>query len=238
MPAAPVDRLPDHGPRYAETPADPYAPGSPVPAEPWNAVTATLFVAIALYWAVKLFGRYRRYAFLSACIPILLTGGVGGTLYHATRTHTLYFLLDLIPILLLGLATSVMVAFRLGRHTSRRNMLLGALGLLSVYVLINGVMLAVPSDIKNLRVNVSYATLALVIVTPLVVLLVRTKFRYWALVAAAVMIFALAWLCRLVDGPGRTDLPMGTHWLWHLFGAITTQLLTVYLYRVSRDDLP
>ena len=44
------DRLADGGPRYVETPADPYAPGAPYVAEPWNAVTASFFIFIVLAW--------------------------------------------------------------------------------------------------------------------------------------------------------------------------------------------
>ena len=33
------------------------------------------------------------------------------------------------------------------------------------------------------------------------------------------------------------DLPMGTHWLWHTFGAITTQLVTEYFYRIEGKPL-
>ena len=32
-------------------------------------------------------------------------------------------------------------------------------------------------------------------------------------------------------------LPMGSHWLWHTFGAISTALLVEFFYRVERDGL-
>src|SRR5439155_7699960 len=108
-------RLPDRGPRYTETPADPYAPGAPFIAEPWNAVTAALFVVIVAVWAWRLRGRYDRYPFLCCCLPILLAGGIGGTLYHALRTSVLFFLLDVVPIMLLGLAGSIYMAVQLPR---------------------------------------------------------------------------------------------------------------------------
>src|SRR5688500_16819572 len=77
----------DRGPRYTETPRDPYAPDAPPVAEPWNAVTAALFVALAVGWLVRLRGRYRNFPFLVCCVPILLVGGIGGTLYHGLRTR-------------------------------------------------------------------------------------------------------------------------------------------------------
>ena len=62
------DRLADGGPRYTETPAEPDAPDARFPAEPWNAVTASLFVVVALAWLVRLRGRYRGYPFLMSCL--------------------------------------------------------------------------------------------------------------------------------------------------------------------------
>src|SRR5262245_15072525 len=100
-------QLLDRGPRYTETPPDPYAAGAPLIAEPFTAATAALFVVIAAAWLVRLRGRYGRYPFLMCCLPILLVGGVGGTLYHGLRTHRLFFLLDVIPIQVLALAGSV-----------------------------------------------------------------------------------------------------------------------------------
>ena len=104
--------LRDGGPPYAETPTDPYALDAPFPAEPWNALTAALFVVVAVLWVLRLRGRHREYPFLSCCLPILLAGGIGGMLYHATRASYAFFLLDVVPISLLGLAGSVFMAVR------------------------------------------------------------------------------------------------------------------------------
>ena len=105
-------QLLDRGPRYTETPPDPYAPDAPLIAEPFNAATAALFVAIAVAWLVRLRGRYGRYPFLMCCLPILLVGGVGGTLYHGLRTHRLYFYLDVLPIQVLAPRVGVLMAAR------------------------------------------------------------------------------------------------------------------------------
>src|SRR5262245_63040171 len=96
-------RMRDYGPRYIETPPDPNSPDAPIIAEPWNTVTAAFFIVIALYWLWRLQGRYREFPFLCSCLPILYAGGIGGTLFHATRVSRFYFLLDVIPITLLGI---------------------------------------------------------------------------------------------------------------------------------------
>ena len=233
-----LNRLPDGGPRYQETPLDPYLSDAAAIAEPWNTVTAALFIVIVVYWLVTLGRRWKAYPFAMSCLPILLAGGIGGTLYHATRTQKAYFLLDVIPISLLGLAGSAYLTIRLSRSLGLVRVLLTAIGLLVVYLGVNGLLFSmIQSDNKNLRVNLSYASLAVVILAPIVVVLIRTKFRYGRWVLAALGCFALAWLCRLVDHTALSPLPMGTHWLWHLFGAVTTQIMIAYFVKLEGERL-
>jgi hypothetical protein len=233
-PPAP-NRLPDHGPRYKETPADPSAPDAPAVAEPWNTVTAALFVLLAAAWVVRLRGRWRRYPFLAGCLPILLVGGVGGTLYHARRTRPLYFYLDVVPIYALGLAGGAFLAVRLWRRKGYLYIAAGVAGLVGFGGLLQILLTPAFPGLLNLAVNASYAALALVLLAPLGVTLVRSRFRHAGLVLAALAAFAVAWFCRLVDGTLLSDLPMGTHWLWHLFGAITTGFVVEYFYRVEGE---
>jgi hypothetical protein len=229
------DRLPDAGPRYTETPADPYAPDARVPAEPWNTVTAALFIVLALYRLAKMRGQFGRRPFLAAALPILLLGGVGGTLYHAFRTRAAYFYLDLIPILLLGAATAAFFAWKLCGWYGRGTVALAATGLLAGFVTVNALVFRVATfENRNIPVNVSYGAQAVLILAPLAVVLVRTRFRDGAFVAAALVSFAIAWFCRLVDRTPLDGLPMGTHWLWHLFGAICTACLIEYVWRIDR----
>ncbi|HET6575872.1 MAG TPA: hypothetical protein VFG68_19880 [Fimbriiglobus sp.] len=230
------DRLPDGGPRYRETPPDPTA----VPiAEPFNAVTASFFLLIVLFWAWRLWGRFARYPFLTACLPILLAGGIGGTLYHAFRTRRAWFLLDVIPIQVLGLATAVYLTVRLARSMGVWRVAGTAVGLLALGAVLNIVLFNLLQGVSpNLPVNLAYASLALIVVMPLAVVLVRTRFRHVGWVATALACFAVGWFCRLVDGGTYDPLRMGTHWLWHTFGALTTLAITEYFYllEVERVD--
>lgn len=229
----PPDRLPDWGPRYKETPADPYSPAAPTVAEPFNTVTAALFIMIVLGWTWRVRGRFRRFPFLSSCMVVLLAGGVGGTLYHALRTSPVFFLLDLIPILLLGAAAAIYLAVRLGRQYGPRRVILISVGVIAATAFVNGGLRLLPNTLGTLQVNLSYATQAVLILIPLGVTLVRTRFRYAGFVWASVACFAVAWFCRLVDL--HSPLPMGTHWLWHTFGALCTQFVIEYFYRLERD---
>jgi hypothetical protein len=242
--------LHDGGPRYTETPRDPYAPDAPFVAEPWNAVTAALFVVVAGAWLVRLRGRYAAYPFLMCCLPILLVGGVGGTLYHGLRTQRVYFLLDVIPIQVLALAGAVFLAIKLWH---RRGWLYLAGGVV-VYLGVASLLftLVLPRG-RQLAINLNYAALATVVVLPMLLVLIRTRFRHGAWVAAGLVSFVIAWFFRLLDQdvgvflPRASvwlfgcdvgvRLPMGSHWLWHTFGAITTALVIEYFYLMEGEQL-
>src|SRR2546429_7957798 len=102
------ERGPDPGPLYTEPPVE-LKTGQPFPggiAEPWNAATALLFVLIVVYWGGRLRGRLKEYPFLAVTLPLLFVGGVGGTLYHGLRCWVGFFLMDVLPIFLLGLILS------------------------------------------------------------------------------------------------------------------------------------
>jgi hypothetical protein len=217
----------DHGPFYTETPQEirelkPY-PGAV--AEPWNAVTASFFIIIALAWVVYLRGRLKNYPFLAIALPILLVGGIGGTLYHGTRSTYAYFLMDVIPIYLLGLTLSVVWWIRLGPRLIH---LLSMVGVLVLMQLLGW--RALPT---HWAINVSYALLALIMIIPLVLVLIRTRCRHVGWVATALVSFGIAWFFRIGDTIDPPILPMGTHWLWHTFGAITTAAVSIYVYKLE-----
>jgi hypothetical protein len=226
-------RLADGGPRYTETPADPLAPDAPIIAEPFNTITAALFIVIVGIWAWRLRGRYARFPFLCCCLPILLAGGIGGTLYHALRNSMFYFLLDVIPISLLGLAAAVYMANRF--WGGRWWVFLPAA--LAFYIGLNGLIFVAMGTVdSHLRINLSYASLAVVVLTPIVLVLIRTRFRHGSWIAAGAIAFVIAWFFRLWDQKAGPYLSMGSHWLWHTFGAISTALVIEYFYKVEAEN--
>jgi len=230
-PDLPANRAHDGGPVYTETPAEirSHKPYPGMVAEPWNAATAFLFVLVAVFWLVRLRGRRRHYPFLACSLPLLLVGGVGGTLYHGLRNWVGFFLMDVIPIYLLGLAVTIYWWVRLGprvRHLLSMLVVLGFLQLVGMWHL--------P---PHWAINVSYAMLAMLILAPLSLVLVRTRGRHAGWVATALVSFAVAWLFRLADAWDDPVLPMGSHWLWHTFGAVTTAALTEYVYLIEGVNL-
>lgn len=224
--------LRDFGPRYTETPRDPYAPDSPFIAEPWNAVTASFFIVIAAAWLWRLRGRYRDFPFLLCCLPILLAGGVGGTLYHGLRTERAWFLLDVIPIQLLAMAGASFIAIRVW---NRRGWLYLGFAVLVYPALATLLFRLVSPQSRTMAVNLNYAALAAMVVLPIGVRLIATRFRHGSWFAAGLLAFVIAWFFRRFDEDAGPYLPMGSHWLWHTFGAISTALVIEFFYRIEGE---
>jgi len=198
------ERIADHGPLYVETDF------TRLIREPCNAITAFLFVILSLVWLYRLRGQYRLHPFTTVCLPILLIGGIGGTLFHAFRRHPIFFYMDVIPILvlvLLGAGYLWELPFALLRET-------------------------------HYAIVAHYVTLATLILIPVAVTLVKTRFRHAQLIKLTIVCFGWAILFRFLDPLTAPILPgLGTHWLWHTLGAVTTALLAEYFFRLETEPL-
>ena len=103
--------MPDGGLVYCETDM------SRAIVEPWTTATELAFLALALVWAWRLRGRYREHLYVSLTLPVIFVGFVGGVLYHGLRSHRAFFLMDVIPILVLAVGTLGYLAWRVWRRT-------------------------------------------------------------------------------------------------------------------------
>jgi len=217
-----TSHMPDGGPLYTET--DP----ARLLVEPLNAATALAFLVLVVIWALRLRGSYGRYPFLSGCLPVLAVGGIGGTVYHAFRASALFLVMDFVPIYLLGLAVTVYLWARIRPRWWHLALAAAATALAL------GLGRGLP---RHYGITLSYASLGFLILVPTAVLLVRTRFRDAGLIGLALGSFGLALFFRFADAWRPPLLPVGTHWLWHLFGAGTTAALMEYLYRLRNATL-
>lgn len=210
--------LADGGPLYTETDFDRLI------VEPWNAGSAVLFLLVAVFWAVKLRGKFRQYPFFAVSLVILTIGAIGGTVYHAFRYSEVFLMMDWLPIMVLCLLASGFFLFKAyGSWWPLAGTTAGLLVLQEINFRVFGSLVAV---------NVSYVLLALVVLTPVLLLLLRTRFHGGRWIGFALGAFVFALFFRISDGWGW--LPMGTHFLWHLFGALAAQFIMQYTYEVYR----
>jgi hemolysin III len=195
--------------------------------EPWNAVSALAFLALVLFYALRLRGRYGQYLFLCGCLPILAVGGIGGTLYHGLRRYPFFLVMDYMPIFVLVMASSLY----LWRRVIPRWWYLPIL--VMAYLLLATVLFRqVP---RQIAITLNYALLGLFTLLPTVLVLVSTRWRHSGWIGLALGAFGVALVFRYADTLEPPLLPMGTHWLWHLFGAFAAGGLAEYLYRLRRE---
>ncbi|MCC5943881.1 MAG: hypothetical protein JJT94_03030 [Bernardetiaceae bacterium] len=212
-----MEQVYDSGPIYAETDTSRFI------VEPFNALSAVFFILIVIYWLWRLRGEYRRYAFMTYILVVLGIGGVGGVLYHAFRSSEWYLLMDYLPITICCLSVAVYFLWKLYRRWEV------PVVISVVYIILWQVMeRSLPMAWFN---NLNYSILGFIILLPTLLWLRRTKYDKAVYVWLALVSFALALSFRILDIIAPDLFPMGTHWLWHTFGAMASNFLILYFYK-------
>ena len=217
---APAGSPGDFGPIYAETDM------SRFPVEPWNTFSNLAFLVLAAYWFLKIRKDWRNHGLLALSLPVLLLGFIGGSLYHATRSHSLWLLMDYLPIMILILTAAIFMWREvLG---SLWLTFLVTMSLPTAYRLVT-IFIEIP---EGVFVSIGYAVLALSVCLPACVhcALRNRNGAKWLVLSA--LSFVLAILFRQYDMALAKSwlLPQGGHFLWHLFGAGSAFSLMQYLY--------
>src|SRR5262249_25013537 len=107
--------------------------------------------------------------------------GIGGTIQHVLRIWRAFFLMDVIPISVLALMVSIYLWIRLGPKIQHLLSMLAALALIQAFGFWQ-----LP---RHWAINVSYALLGLLVLIPVAVVLIRTRFREVGWIATALVAF-------------------------------------------------
>ncbi len=210
---------PDGGVLYAETDFNHLI------VEPWNAYSSLTFLLPVLYWAIRLRGEYRENMFLLFCMPLLALGGIGSTVYHAFRSSPYFLMMDVFPIMLLTLMVGLYFWWRIVPHW--------------IYVVVIAVasmtlrFISIEAFQGHAAINFSYFITGVTIFLPALLLLWKTNFRGWTTIVLATLFFIVSLVFRKYDAHYEL-LPMGTHWLWHVFCAVGAFFLAEFLYLVNQ----
>jgi len=198
-------------------------------AEPWNGASAVLFIFIVAYWYTQIRGRYREHPFITVCLPLLLIGGVGGTLYHTFRISQIFLVMDWLPILLLCLAVSLYFSIKvIGNWWIPTLIVTGIVA--SQYA-----MFALQPEPTQWAENVNYIVMALTVLIPTLLMMKKSRYHEAKWVGIALLCFVLAITFRILDP--LAFLPMGTHFLWHVFGAGACFSMFKYVYEIQELEL-
>ena len=213
----------DGGPIYTETDL------SRVLVEPYNAISAAIFLLIVLYWAKMIWGKFKQHGFLSIAIPLLAVGGVGGTIYHAFRVSRIFLVMDWLPIMLLCLGTSLYFFIRIiGKWWM-------ALLIMIFTFFAQGFLMRSGLIPIQLAVSINYMVMALIVLLPTYLMLHRTRFKNGKYVLYALFSFIAAITFRILDP--QALLPMGTHFLWHVFGALACHNMIHYIFLLNEEEI-
>lgn len=208
----------DNGPIYKETIYGRW------PVEPYNTVTTLLFLAFVIYWALKIRNNIKDHPLIAISLPIIAVGFVGGFLYHSLRNHIFWLLLDWVPIVITGYAVSVYFWRTLVRSwliaTCFSVLPLASVGLISFFV-----------TRTNSLMSLSYLILAASVLAPLIIYIYKEPKKHLMPLLMSVVCITLAITLRTLDRNSMVEfLPMGSHFLWHTFGALTCHFLIKYIY--------
>lgn len=216
--------LHDGGPLYAETNLDQFI------AEPWNALSSLVIVAPALYWLFVIRKDLKNYGFLLFCIPFLLLGGMGSTLFHAFRSSPWLLHLDVYPIVALTFFISAYFWSKVFKSTGLALLLIVGVGLFT-YSLFSFLS-------SHTAINLSYLIRGTALFLPIILVLSRSGYAGVRQVIISVVLFIVSLVFREIDARASLQfLPMGTHFLWHVFSGLGAFYLGAYLYRVRNYEL-
>lgn len=207
----------DSGPIYLETIAGRF------PVEPFNTYSNLIFLALLIYWGSKVYKNPVKHRFLAWVLPVIAASYVGGTVFHATRSHEFWLRLDWMPIMLLCMALVVYFIFKLVNPWRQR------LGLI-VLILGSSFLLRIIPMPSALRISLGYTITAITILFPIMWYLAKTQWRNSMLVFLSFFIFAFAIYFRTIDLT-QSFFPMGTHWLWHFLGGVSVHFLIAFIFK-------
>lgn len=208
----------DFGPIYTETIMGRF------PVEPFNTFSNLIFLVIVIWFSFRIRQFPSRYPLILVILPILFIGFIGGTVFHATRSSRVWLIMDFMPIFILAMLAAY--HFWLALSKSRT---IAFFGMLSP-ILLSYLLRTLLGNSYQLGISLGYASLALALLLPIFLLCRSEKWRGLVYLLSAVGTFSLALFFRIIDKDiGAKVFPMGTHFLWHIFGGVSVGLLLQYV---------
>lgn len=214
----------DGGPVYKETNISRFI------VEPWNAFSSLAYLLPVFYLLWKLRGTYLKNKFvIFFCAPLLFVGAIGSTLYHAFRVSAWLMYLDVLPIAILTFGVSV---YFFSKIISRWWWI--ALIVILSLVLRHFVFVFLP---MQPAINVSYIVTGALIFVPALWYVFKSKFFAVKWLLLATTFFSIALFFRYFDDFTKWSESVGTHWLWHVFGAAGAFYLGGYLIKITNHKI-
>jgi len=221
--ATPRTHPTDGGPMYFETNLDALVQ------EPLNMATNALFIALAWYWTRRLGRSSAKPSWVLNAMPLLWVASVSGTVYHGFRLHSVFFVLDVLPIF----AFLLVGAWRFWWYWTK-----SSTGATAAVAAASAAQVSGSKFLSSGELLLSYLASTAALLIPVAAL--SRKFPHLCLpFVLSLAGFAVAVAMRLLDPYGV--LPFGTHVFWHIFGVVATHFTLVLIEdyeRIRTDSLP
>lgn len=220
--------LTDLGPIYYETDLNHLNHGIVEPFNAFSSLAMSIAALLILFLLVK--KDFKDYPFLSFVFaPLIFIGGIGSTLFHAFRTSQFFLLMDWMPIVLLTILLSLFYWYKVNSKWYFVLFMVFGIVLLRMFPMLffSG----------SAAINVSYFVSGFVIIIPLFIFMMRTRFINLRYIIYSVAALLLALMLRYTDDFEYLVLPMGTHWLWHIFSGIGAWFLGIYMFKTNNISM-
>lgn len=226
-------RLQDGGPLYTETVSHFHELVHGGIVEPFNATSAVVFFFVALVWLWHTYSQRPENTTVKLWSgAILAIGGIGGTLFHGTRSHPLWLVMDVLPIVVLIFMYCIFLFRKMG-ILKQAFVLIALSGLVRFglrYVLVS----------EQASITLGYASMGVLILYPIALYLIKLKYAHIYWVLGALGAFSMALVARIADSAFMTHWlrvwPQGTHFIWHSFGALAVALLITFWHKADETE--
>ena len=192
-----------------------------------NAITNAAFLIASLL----VFREIRKHAQISRgtqALPWMLSiVAIGSALYHTIR-NPYTVVIDAIP-LYAFILWAIFLLLRQGLRSERLAAII-VTGFVAIEILLSA---TVPREFLNGSIRHVFA----LVFSGFVVLIIVRRFGKVAWRAVPVLVFyALAVICRTIDPLVCSHFPIGTHFLWHLFGGTASFFVAHLSIRIEASS--
>jgi hypothetical protein len=183
----------------------------------------------AVYWAIRLNWKIKENGFLFFGLLLLFLNGLGSFFFHAFRSSSLFLVMDVLPAAMLTLSIMIYFWWQL-----IKKWWMIPLVILPAF-LFRWAIWQVPDE--HLAINLSYALTGILILLPVGLILRKTAYKNWNLIALTIFFLSLALYFRQVDPVSGRYLSTGTHFLWHALSGAGGFTLFQYLHLYKTDTI-
>ena len=202
---------------------------SSFPVEPLNAVSNLIFLIVLFYWIKKVGFNFKRYPLIVTGMPLLFFGVLASIMHHLFRAEKAWNSAGMIAVFYAVIMVCVYLWYRIAGKW------LNAFLYTMAVPLFFWVFSLLPEVTHKLTVSVLFAAFSVTVVLPAMVLCIKNRLKHLETLGIASFLFTLAIFFRIVDLKAVSYFSRGTHFLWHIFGAVTLFFLIKFIYLIDED---